>query len=70
MDIKFRTSSNDPDYERIEGLREARSRKYKGKILIIVGIITIPLWGIGLIFILRGVVLRINGGHLQEKYKQ
>jgi hypothetical protein len=51
MKIDLRQSRSDPEYEKIIGLRKARSINYKSNWIIFVGIITLPI-GIGIIILI------------------
>jgi hypothetical protein len=70
MDIKLKHSSNDPDYERIEGMRKYRSKNYWANILIVVGIITLFIYGLGIIFIFFGILKKINARHFKTKFRE
>jgi hypothetical protein len=69
MKIDLRQSRSDPEYEKIIGLRKARSINYKSNWIIFVGIITLPI-GIGIIILIIGIFMKIKGKHLKVKYKE
>ncbi|MFK7949175.1 MAG: hypothetical protein AB8G11_16410 [Saprospiraceae bacterium] len=69
MNIDFRHTNNDPDYEKVQGLRKSRSLNFKGNWGIFIGIITLPL-GIGIIILALGIYWKLQGKHLKVKYKE
>lgn len=67
--LNLRTSSNDPQYERITALRTYRSKNYWANIYLIIGILSLPIYGLGLVIIFLGIVKKINARHIKAKYK-
>ena len=67
MDIRL--TNNDPDFEKVQGHRKARALKYNAKILFWVGLITLPLFGFGLLLWLLAIVVNIKANKLKYKYQ-
>lgn len=68
--IRIEHTINDLEYERKTGLREARSKNFWGNWLIGIGIITLPIFGLGIIFLILGIYKKIQSRHLKVKYKE
>lgn len=67
---EVRIVKNDPTYERIDALRQAREYSYYAKIYLIVGLITLPLLGIGIIFLIIAWSCQFNASRLEYKFKE
>jgi hypothetical protein len=67
---EVRIVKNDPNYERINGLREAREARYVGKIWLTIGIVTLPLLGFGIVFLIMGLAKNYTAERLEAKYRE
>jgi hypothetical protein len=65
-----RLLKNDPEYERINGLRQAREHRYLAKIYLIVGLVTLPLLGAGIPFLIISFTHSFNASRLESKYRE
>ena len=68
--MNIRLTKNDPDYERTQGLRKYRVLKYNVKVLCWIGVITLPLFGFGLIFLISAVFTNVKANMLKHKYEE
>ena len=68
MDIRL--TKNDPNFERIQGQRKSRALKYSVKVLFWIGLITLPLLGLGIIFWIIATFINVKANMLKHKYKE
>ena len=68
MDVRI--TNNDPNFERIQGKRKARALKFNAKILFWIGVVTLLLCGIGLIFWIIALIINIKANKLLYKYQE
>lgn len=67
---EVRIVKNDPSYERIDGLRQAREHRYLAKIYLIIGIVTLPLLGLGFIFLIITLSHTLEASKLEYRFRE
>jgi hypothetical protein len=70
MYAQHRIVQNDPEYDRITGLRRAREQRFNAKVLAILGVPAILLYGLGLVFLLVAGCYLVSAMALEAKFQQ
>lgn len=66
----IRVLRNDPDYEQINGLRQASECKFYAKVLAVMGVPLILVVGIGLVFLVVAGGYYLHALSLEAKFRQ
>lgn len=70
MKTQHRLVGNDPEYERITAIRRARSHRFTAKVLGIIGLLGIPVYGIGMFILVVAFFFWLNAKGLEVKFKE
>lgn len=70
MKTQHRIVGNDPEYERTTALRKAREHRFAAKVLGIIGLVGIPVYGIGLFILIIAFFFWLNAKGLEVKFKE
>lgn len=67
---QYRIVTNDMEYERVDGLRKAREQIFTAKVLAVLGIPALFLYGLGLVFFFIAGLFWVNAKSLEAKFKE